>query len=123
MLNLISKAISSFSSLVSSLLRNFQVKRFLMVCLVGVVLLTSHAVTDQNGRAVTKRVDDLIHQGDSERPKTTGEWQKEAREVEGSPGKRAERIVKESADAVEDFGELYPDVVERSVPPLRDNAS
>lgn len=119
MLSLISKLITP----IYSLLQVFQVKRFLSLCLVAVLFLTTGVGAEQRTKALTNRVDDLIHQDDSNRPKTTGEWQKEAREVEGNPGKRAERIAKESADAVEDFGELYPDVVERSVPPLRDNAS
>ena len=48
------------------------------------------------------------------RPKTTGEWNKEAREVEGSPGERLERIGKQSAEAVKDFGTVYPDTADRS---------
>ncbi|MBD1910113.1 MULTISPECIES: hypothetical protein [unclassified Leptolyngbya] len=119
MLSLISKLITP----IYSLLQVFQVKRFLSLCLVAVIFLTTGVGAEQRTKALTNRVDDLIHQDDSARPKTTGEWQQEAREVEGKPGKRAERIAKESADAVEDFGELYPNVVERSVPPLRDNAS
>jgi len=119
MLNSISTAISS----ICSLARVFQVKHFLSLCLVGVILLTSGLSAEQKGKALTNRVDKVVHQSDSDRPKTTREWQKEARKVEGAPGKRIERVAKESADAVEDFGELYPDVVERSVPPLRDRAS
>jgi len=118
MVNFVSNAVKS----ISALFQGLQVRRVLSLCLVGIILLTTGVGAEQRSKAITDRVDSLVHRDDSDRPKTTGEWQQEAREVEGSPGERVGRVAKESAEAVQDFGELYPDVVERSVPPLRDNA-
>ncbi|MEB3358232.1 MAG: hypothetical protein VKK04_16020 [Synechococcales bacterium] len=68
----------------------------------------------RNYRELPRDIKETIHNDASDRPKTTGEWQAEAEEVEGQPVERAKRIAKESADAVEDFAGLYPDVAERT---------
>lgn len=114
MTNLISKAIAR----ISSLLKGLQVKSFLAVALVGFLLLTTNV--ESKNQALTNKVDEAIHQNDSQRPKTTGEWNREARETEGSPGERLKKIGKESAEAVKDFGSLYPDTAERTAPDLGD---
>ncbi|XPM52330.1 MAG: hypothetical protein EDM05_000330 (plasmid) [Leptolyngbya sp. IPPAS B-1204] len=43
------------------------------------------------------KVDQAIHQNDSDRPKTVGEWKQEARETEGAPGERLQRVPKAKA--------------------------
>jgi hypothetical protein len=114
MIKLISKAMSH----IGYLLNELQVKRFLAVVLVGFMLLTTNINSDiESGRhsqAVTKKIDKVIHQDDSQRPKTTGEWNREARETEGAPGERLKNIVEESAEAVKDMGSVYPNTAERS---------
>jgi len=70
---------------------------------------------------VKQNVQADIRADDSDRPKTTGQWKEEAREVEGQPLERAKRIVKESAEAVEDWAGLYPDVAERTIPAVGDD--
>lgn len=110
MANLISGAIVRISSFLSA----FQVKRFLAVVFVGFVVLTANVSNERGAQALTKKVDEAVHQGDSQRPKTMGEWNKEARETEGAPGERLERIAKESKEAVKDWAKLYPDTAERS---------
>lgn len=117
MTNLISRAISH----ISSLLKEFQVKRFLAVVFVGFVVLTANVGTDRGAQAITKRIDETVHQGDSQRPKTTGEWNKEARETKGAPGERVQRIAKETKEAVQDWGEVYPDTAERSARAARED--
>jgi len=57
----------------------------------------------------------------SDRPKTTGEWNREARQTAGKPGYRANRIAKETGEAVKDFGKLYPDTAERSGDALQES--
>ncbi|MBD2777855.1 hypothetical protein [Iningainema tapete] len=110
MANLISKAIAR----ISSVLNGFQVKRFVGVVLVGFLLLTTNAAPESTADAVTAKVKEVVNQNDSQRPKTTGQWNREARETEGNPGERVKKIAKESAEAVKDFGKLYPDTIERS---------
>lgn len=117
MLNLFSRAISH----ISSLLNGLQVKRFLAVVLVGFLLLTTNVNLGRNNRSLNKTLDDTAHQIDSERPKTTGEWKQEARETEGAPGERLKNIAEESAQAVKEWGSLYPDTAERSARQVRDN--
>lgn len=76
----------------------------------------SHKMRD----SVVDRVKDTLKQDDSDRPKTTGQWMREARQTEGEPGNRLERIAKETGEAVKDFGQVYPDTAKRSGEALRD---
>ncbi|BDA71343.1 unknown protein [Rivularia sp. IAM M-261] len=111
MTNLISSTISH----ISNVLKQFQVKRFLAVALVGFLLLTTNVAPEHgSNKALTNKIDELVHQDDSQRPKTTGDWNKEARETEDAPGERLQRIGKQTAEAVKDFGSVYPDTAERS---------
>ncbi|GAA6618585.1 hypothetical protein [Scytonema sp. NUACC26] len=110
MTNLISNAIAY----ISSFFKEFQVKRFMTVVLVGFLVLTTGVNTERGAQAVTKKVQQAVQQDTSDRPKTTGEWNKEARQTEDAPGKRAQRIVKESAEAVKDLGSVYPDTAKRT---------
>ncbi|MEH2137403.1 hypothetical protein [Nostoc sp.] len=103
MINLISKTISN----IDSLLKGFQAKRFLAVVLVGFLVLTTNMTSGQNDKALKERVREQIEQNDAQRPKTTGQWNKEARETEGSLGKRLEKIGGESAEALKEFGSGY----------------
>jgi hypothetical protein len=119
MKNLIFRAVAK----ANSLLNRFQAKQFLSVVLVGFLVLTSPIASGRNVQAVEKRLDQVIHQDDSTRPKTTGEWKQEARETAGEPGERAKRIGAESADAIKDFGALYPDVAKRSKDTLDEQSS
>ncbi|MDF5718269.1 MAG: hypothetical protein PUP93_31480 [Rhizonema sp. NSF051] len=109
MANLFSKTISRVSNLLSEL----QVKRFISVLLVGFLLLTTNVAPGSN-KALADEINSVVHQDGSQRPKTTGEWNKDARETEGNPGERAKKIGQQSAEAVKDFGSLYPDTAERS---------
>lgn len=113
--------ISNLFARVSSFLRALHVKQVLAVALVGFIVLTTGMQTDRRTRAITNRVDNVAHQDDSDRPKSTGEWEQEAREVRGEPGERVKRIAEESAEAVKDFGQLYPDTAKRTIPALRDD--
>jgi len=111
MKRLISKAIAP----VLSWLQGLQIQRLMAVMLVGLLLLAPNvALADSGSNSLTEKVRQLVHQDDSQRPKSTGEWQQEAREVEGSPGERLQNIAEESAEAVKDFGTLYPDTAERT---------
>lgn len=119
MQNLISKATSHITALINGL----QFKRFLAVVLVGFIVLTTNTNVDakQNNKTLTKQVREQAEQIDSVRPKTTNEWYKEARETENSPGKRLENIAEESAQAVKEFGSIYPDNAKRTAPNLQDS--
>lgn len=119
MKNLIPRAIAH----ISSLLKALQVKRFLAVALVGFLLLTTTVDSGRNNKALSEQVRDEAHQIDSVRPKTTREWYEEARETEDSPGERLQKIGEESAQALKEFGSLYPDTAKRSTSNLDDNTA
>lgn len=102
-----SNLIANTATYVNSLLKKFQVKQFLAVVLVGFLLLTTNIDSGSNNKALPKQINEIAHDRDSVRPKTTREWEKEGRETENSPGERLGRIGKESAKAFEEFGSGY----------------
>ncbi|PSB23891.1 hypothetical protein [Stenomitos frigidus] len=103
MTNLISGAIAH----ITSLLKGLQVKQLLTVVFVGFLLLTTNVDPGRNDNALPQNLRDRIDQNDADRPKTTGQWNQEARETEGNPGERFKRIGKESAEAFKEFGSGY----------------
>ncbi|PSB01886.1 hypothetical protein [Merismopedia glauca] len=117
MTNLISGTIAKISSLVNRL----QVKQFLCMTLVGFLILTSHVDLASSNQAASKKLDQIVHQDDLQRPKTTAEWKQQARETKGDPGERLKRIGEQSTEAIKDFGSVYPDVAKRSATELRNN--
>lgn len=102
-----SNLIANTATYVSSFLKKLQVKQFLAVVLVGFLLLTTNIDSGSNNKALPKQINEIAHDRDSVRPKTTREWEKERRETENSPGERLGRIGKESAKAFEEFGSGY----------------
>jgi hypothetical protein len=110
MIHLISQAINQ----ISSLLKKIQIKSFLTTALLGVILLTSgvnsYASNDPNN------INSKIFEGNSDRPTTTREWKQEARNTDNAPIERAKEIGKETKRALKDFGKVYPDVAERTLP-------
>lgn len=116
MTNLISGAIAH----VKSLFAVFSAKRLLATVLVGFLVLTTGMNAAQKSTLPREIQSDLQETG-SERPKTTGQWEQEARKTEDAPGKRTERILKESGDALKDWSGVYPDTAERSGRELKEN--
>ncbi|MBW4526766.1 MAG: hypothetical protein KME18_16525 [Phormidium tanganyikae FI6-MK23] len=73
------------------------------------------------GKELMGKIRQDLQNDTSDRPKTTGEWNREARETVGEPGKRVGRIAKETGEAVKDFGQMYPDTAERSGDALKES--
>jgi hypothetical protein len=119
MTNLISRTISN----ISSLLKGLQVRSFLTVVLVGVLVLTTNIASGDNSKALKERVREQVQQNDSQRPKTIGEWNKEARETEGSPGKRLQKIGQESAEAFKEFGSGYVEGTQETANDVKNSAA
>ena len=119
MTNLISRMISH----ISSLLKGLQVKSFLTVVLVGFLMLATNVGYGHNDKALGERVREQVQQNDSQRPKTIGEWNKEARETEGSPGERLQKIGEESAEAFKQFGSGYVEGVQKTASDVGDSAA
>lgn len=116
MTNLISKMAVGIRSLMQSL----QIKHFLPVVLAGALLLATTPGSEPVGQGTISDIKETIEQKDTSRPSTTRQWKEENRELQGSPGKQLKRIGKETADAVKDMGQLYPDVAERTIPAVGD---
>jgi hypothetical protein len=112
---------SRIATQINSLMQEWQLKRFFAVVLVGFLVLTTNVNSERNSQAVTRKLDQVVHQDDSQRPKTTGEWNQEARQTEEAPGERVKRIAKESGEALKQWGSLYPDTAERSANELQEN--
>ena len=119
MINLISRTIGH----ISSLLKGLQVKSFLAVVLVGFVVLTTNVAYEHNDKALGERVKEQVQQDDAQRPRTIGEWNKEARETEGSPGERLKKIGKESAEAFKQFGSGYVEGAQKTASDVGDSAA
>lgn len=117
--NLISKTFDR----IGSLLKELEVKRFLAAVLVGFLVLTTNIAFGQNPEALTNKIDKVAHQDDSQRPKTSREWYGEARETEDAPGERLERIGKESAEALQEFGSGYVEGAKSTADRVKDGAA
>lgn len=83
------------------------------------------AYSDQSlGNKLNDAINNVFEQNDSDdvnRPKTAREWDQQARETKGRPVEKLKRIGEQSAEAIKEFGSVYPDTAERSVSALEDN--
>ena len=118
MLNFIRSAISNVRANVKLFFNSFQIRQVLPTVLMSVLLMTSIVDSDLSPKAITKKIDKVIHQDKEQRPKTTQEWNKQSRETEDKPGERIKRIEKQSVEAVKDFGSMYSDTAKRSASEL-----
>jgi hypothetical protein len=119
MKNLISNAIAQ----ISSLFQGFQVKRFLTVVLVGLIVLTTNIDSGRNNKELREQVRERVEQNDAQRPKTTGEWNREARETKNAPGERLQRIGQQSAEAFKEFGSGYVEGAKETAGGVKDSAA
>ncbi len=108
---------------IGDVLNKFQFKQFSSTILVGLILLSTVVSPDLPSKGAIDRLEAKVQQEDPDRPKTTGEWQQQAREVKGKPGERIKRIGEQSADAIKEFGSMYPDVAKKSANELEENTS
>ncbi|MEH1931269.1 MAG: hypothetical protein V7K14_14285 [Nostoc sp.] len=119
MINLISRTIGH----ISSLLKGLQVKSFLAVVLVGFLVLTTNVTNGRNDKGLAERVREQVEQNDAQRPKTVGQWNKEARETEGSPGERLQKIGQQSGEAFKEFGGGYVEGAQKTASDVGESAA
>jgi hypothetical protein len=115
--------ISGIVTKLNGFIKSINIRQILPILLVIFLLTPTYVGAANNSKTITKKIDDVIHQDDSQRPKTTGEWNQEAREVKGEPGERLKRIGKQSAEAVKEFGQIYPDTAEKSASELKSSSN
>ncbi|WP_445627080.1 hypothetical protein [Nostoc sp. DSM 114167] len=119
MINLIYRTMSE----IGSLLKGLQVKRFFAVVLVGFLVLTTNVAPENNNTGLKERVREQVEQNDAQRPKTIGQWNKEARETKNSPGERLQKIAGESAEAFKEFGSGYVEGAQETANDVGDSAA
>jgi hypothetical protein len=119
MINLISRTIGH----ISSLLKGLQVKSFLAVVLVGFLVLTTNVSDGQNDKGLKERVREQVEQNDAQRPKTVGQWFKDARETEASPGERLQKIGQQSGEAFKEFGSGYVEGAQETASDVGESAA
>ncbi|MDZ8056589.1 MAG: hypothetical protein RMX68_014420 [Aulosira sp. ZfuVER01] len=119
MINLISNAIAH----ISSLLKGFQVQRFMAVALVGLIVLTTNVYDGRSSRELRDQAREKVEQNNAQRPKTIGEWNREARETKDAPGERLQRIGQQSGEAFKEFGSGYVEGAKETAGDVKDSAA
>jgi hypothetical protein len=113
--------ISQVFTRISSFFKQFQIRQVLAVALVGFMLMTTNANPDFNNKALGQKVRERAHQTtEGQRPRTTGEWQKEASE-DAPLNERIQQITEDSAEAFKQWGKQYPDTARRSTRELQND--
>lgn len=110
---------------ITSLLNGLQAKQFLAVVLAGFLVLTTNMNHETSGRgnnnAMTNKVLERVHENDSPRPKTVGEWKKDARETANDPDERGRRISEQSGAAFKEFGSGYAEAMKNATEDAKDS--
>lgn len=122
MIKLFNRIFSFVAQPVAKVWANLNAQRFVAIAFVGLFLLTTSVDNSSLNASTKAMLNDLIARGENGRPVTAGQWEAENRELQGEPGKQAERIVKESADAVGEMGEIYPDNAKTVLPGLENSS-
>jgi hypothetical protein len=100
----------------------FSVQKLVAIAFVGLFLLTTSVDNADLNPSTKATLNDMIERGANGRPVTTGQWQSENEQLQGQPAKQAKRIAKESADAVEEMGEIYPDNAKTVLPGMENRS-
>ena len=118
MMNMLSAITKQFFQALGTL----QLRRFVAAGFVGLLLLTTSVDTADLPASTKTMLNDVIARGETGRPVTAAQWQAENEKLQGDPVEQAERIAKESADAVGEMAEIYPGNA-KSVLPGMENKS
>ena len=101
---------------ISPVFAGLKLQSAISVAFVGFFLLTTSVDSANLPNSTKTMLNDMISRGTEGRPVTTGQWQAENEALQGQPAKQAKRIAKESADAVGEMGEMYPDTAKSTLP-------
>lgn len=104
------------------MLMSLQMQKVVAIAFVGLLLLTSSIDSADLNPSTKAMLNDMVARGAQGRPVTTGQWQAENERLQGKPAKQAERIAKESADAVKEMGEIYPDNAKTVLPGMENRS-
>lgn len=117
--------ITAFSMLTKQIKRfqfGQQLQSFVAIAFVGLVLLTTSVDNSSLNSSTKTMLNDMIARGENGRPVTSAQWKAENEALEGQPGERVKRIAKESGDAVEEMGEIYPGNAKSVIPGMSNDS-
>ena len=105
---------------ITSLLKKLHLNQALAIVMVGLMILTTNIDPGLSKQDALGKIDKMLQNDrDPNRPKTTAQWQQQARETKGKPGEKLARIGEQSADAIKEFGSMYPEVAKNSAKELK----
>jgi hypothetical protein len=100
----------------NAVLNRIRWKQFAVACSAIVILLSANGVKADQGTSRQTSANELPPTQEVGRPRTMGQWEAENEALEGQPGKKLKRIAEESADAVKNMAEIYPQNAKTLVP-------
>jgi hypothetical protein len=105
---------------IAILLKKMYSNRASVIVMVSLIILTTNIDPVLSKQDAIGKIDKMLEQDrDPNRPKTTAEWQQQARETQGKPVEKLKRIGEQSADAIKEFGSMYPEVAKNSAKELK----
>jgi hypothetical protein len=102
-------------------LNRIQWQQLAVACSAVIILLTASGV-DARQTVKAPASGQLPPTAAVGRPRTMGQWEAESESLEGQPGKQLKRIAKESADAVKNMAEIYPQNAKTLTPGIDNGA-
>lgn len=99
-------------------LKSIRWQQVVATCFVGLLLLNIQIADANIDSSTQNRLDRVEQKGKTDRPRTTGQWQREKESLEGQPGKVVERMGKEAADAAGNVVDTYGQTLKDLTPGL-----
>ncbi len=103
-------------------LQSLNLQRFVAVAFVGLFLLTTSVDAADLKPGTKAMLNDMIARGENGRPVTTGQWQAENEQLQGKPAQQAKRIAKESANAIDEMTDIYPENAKTVLPGMENDS-
>lgn len=122
MMKQLSQVVVSTFQRLSGIFAGLKLQSVISIAFVGFFLLTTSVNSADLPNSTKTMLNDMISRGTEGRPVTTGQWQAENEALQGQPAKQAKRIAKESADAVGEMGEMYPDTAKSTLPGIENKS-
>lgn len=93
---------------VAKLWQQWQMQRVVSAAFVAMLLLTTSVDTADLPASTKTMLNDMIARGEEGRPVTTGQWQSRNEALQGQPGEQLKQITSQSADAIDEMADIYP---------------
>lgn len=93
---------------IAQIWQQWQMQRVVSAAFVAVLLLTTSVDTADLPASTKTMLNDMIARGEEGRPVTSGQWQAQNEALQGNPAEQLEQIAKQSADAIDEMADIYP---------------